>query len=60
MAGLFRNTALMLETTAVMTSTSRLASMGKEVATAAKVIAAKTAPTAEPMARKVVISASSG
>ena len=47
----FRNTALTLETTAVTTSTFRLAIKGSENTDAAKQIAAKNAPTAVPTAR---------
>ena len=46
-----RNTAFTLETTAVMTSTSRLAMNGSENTEAAKQIAAKNAPTAVPTDR---------
>ena len=52
-AGLFLKTALMLEITAVMTSTSRLAIIGRENTLAAKLTPANTEPTAVPMSRKV-------
>ena len=55
----FRNTALILETTAVTGSTSRLAMKGKEKTLAEKVKAANIDPTREPTPRKTIRSASS-
>ena len=49
--GLLRSTALMLDTQAVTMSTSRSAIIGSDTAAAAKVSAANTEPTAEPISR---------
>ena len=54
-AGLLRKVPLTLDITAVMTSISRLASIGREKTLAAKLTLANIDPTAEPMRRKLMI-----
>src|SRR5690554_8150906 len=52
MAGLLRNTEFMLEITAVTTSMSLFANIGKANTLAAKLLQANTDPTADPISRK--------
>src|SRR5690554_2485603 len=52
MAGLLRNTEFMLEITAVTTSMSLFANIGKANTLAAKLMQANTDPTADPISRK--------